>query len=209
MGGFRRLITTDKTLMAVCALAAIVAIAQPNIKARGALQTTEIPVQEVEKVSIELAASTTAGGEGENEQEDALIDAALVGSRYFSDAIPLPFELQDVVQTACSVYDIPYTLALGVIETESNFDVNAVNSDVGCYGLFQLNPNYFPRGLSPTDNIYAGMGYLRYQLDRYNEDIPAALTAYNAGNDMGSRVYADKVLASADKWAGVLEEGLK
>ena len=45
-----------------------------------------------------------------------------------------------------------------------------------------------------------GMDYLGYQLECYNGDLEAALTAYNAGHDTGARGYARAVLEAAENW---------
>lgn len=137
---------------------------------------------------------------GEELDEDILITAALVEQGYFDVDVPLPFALQDALHTACERHGVPYPIALGLIEVESRFDIEAVNQRTGCYGLCQLSPRYFPSGLSPTENIEAGIGYLGELLERYNCDISAALTAYNAGYDTGRRDYANAILAVAERW---------
>lgn len=88
-------------------------------------------------------------------------------------------------------------LALGVIEVESSFKLDADNGL--CYGLMQLNRRYFPDGLTPGENIRVGVEYLGQLLDRY-DTVEAALTSYNAGHDTGKRGYANAVLAAAEKW---------
>lgn len=93
---------------------------------------------------------------------------------------------------------MPYHVALGLIEVESGFNLEAV-SPAGCYGLCQINPQYFPIGLTPAENIEAGMEYLGSLIDRYG-DLGAALTVYNSGSDTGDREYAGKVMAAAERW---------
>lgn len=100
--------------------------------------------------------------------------------------------------SACGEYDIDLSLALGLIFVESRFIPDAVSSE-GCYGLCQLNPVYFPSDLTPVENIETGMKFLGELLDKY-QDVPAALTAYNAGHDTGDRTYANAVLAAAENW---------
>ena len=117
----------------------------------------------------------------------------------YDPAIPLPAELQTVLRDACTEHGVPVPLALGVIQVESRFQPDAVSPE-GCYGLMQLNPKYFPDKLSPADNLRAGVGYLGRLLRQYG-DTGAALTAYNAGHDTGSRTYSDAVLAAAEGWA--------
>lgn len=135
----------------------------------------------------------------EDPMEEEKIEAALIEQGYFRDDVPLSYELQDILHTACEANEIPYHVALGLIETESSFDTEAVSS-AGCYGLCQLNPEYFPSDLAPAENITTGIEFLAYQLERYGGDMEAALTAYNAGHDTGARWYADAVLEAAEKW---------
>ncbi len=112
--------------------------------------------------------------------------------------IPLSPELQSVLQEACDIYQVPECLALGLIEVESRFDPDADNGQ--CYGLCQLNRDYFPDKLSPADNIREGMEYFGRCLTRYGGDMAAALTSYNAGHDTGYRGYANAVMAAAERW---------
>lgn len=114
-------------------------------------------------------------------------------------SVPLAADLQEVLWAECQEHNIEYELALGLIEVESTFRTDAV-SYVGCYGLMQLNPQYFPSNLSPADNIRYGVEFLAEKLDQYAGDVGAALTAYNAGHDTGNREYAEKVMAAAGRW---------
>lgn len=137
----------------------------------------------------------------EDWHEAERIEAALAAQGYLRDDVPLSYELQDVLQTECERCGVGYALALGLIETESGFDPDADNGL--CYGLMQLNRNYFPADLSPAENIRAGIEYLADQLGRY-ETVEAALCSYNAGHDTGARTYANKVLEKAEAWEEVI-----
>lgn len=117
----------------------------------------------------------------------------------FRENVPLSAELQEVLWDACQEHKVEYALALGLIETESSFNPEAV-SYVGCYGLMQLNPDYFPADLSPAENIQYGVAFIAEKLDQYAGNVGAALTAYNAGHDTGNREYAEKVMAAAERW---------
>lgn len=120
---------------------------------------------------------------------------------HYDEAIPLDRELQAVLWEACEANGVPVCLALGLIETESGFQPDVVSSQ-GCYGLFQLNPRWFPADLDPAGNIRSGVDYLGMLLERHEGDTAAALRAYNRGFDDGDRAYARRVLEAAEKWGG-------
>ena len=151
------------------------------------------------------------------------IEAALLEQGYFSDAIPLPYDLQDIMRTACKEYGCPYPLALAVAEVESNFDAAAVGA-VGEVGIMQLNPGpqntYWVNleaetGKDPTDtagNIVCGVYLLGTHLANY-EDTEKALMAYNMGPGGATQAwkagttstgYTAKVMEAADRWAAVV-----
>lgn len=115
----------------------------------------------------------------------------------YRNPTPLSDELFRAVDAAADTYNVPICLALGLIEVESGFDAEAV-SPKGCYGLTQLNPKFFPSGLSAEENVQTGLAHLGSLLERY--DTMTALTIYNAGRDTGSRVYAHKVMEAAWAW---------
>lgn len=117
----------------------------------------------------------------------------------YREDIPLSRELQAVLRESCEVNGVALCDALGLIEVESGFQVDAVSRE-GCFGLCQLNPKYYPSDLTPAENIQAGVAHLASQIKRYDGDIQAALRAYNKGYDDGDRVYARKVLDASEKW---------
>lgn len=167
--------------------------------------------------------STVTPEAGEDPLEAEKIEAALLEQGYFSDAIPLPYDLQDTMRTACEEYGCPYPLALAVAEVESNFDVEAVGA-VGEVGVMQLNPgpentywinlqaetNQDPT--TPAGNIVCGVYLLGTHLINY-EDTEKALMAYNMGPagalqaweaGVTSTEYTEKVMEAANRWEAVL-----
>ena len=77
-----------------------------------------------------------------------------------------------------------------LVEVESKFDPYAV-SRRGAMGLMQLMPATARRYgvenvFDPRQNLEGGMRYLKYLLARY-DNIPLALAAYNAGEDVVDR----------------------
>lgn len=112
--------------------------------------------------------------------------------------VPLSAELQTVLLTICEEAGVDPLLALGLIQTESNFQTDAVSKS-GDYGLCQLNYNYFDPCMTPEENLRAGIGYLGSLLEKHRT-TEAALTAYHVGHDDGTRYYAGVVLGHAAAW---------
>lgn len=119
---------------------------------------------------------------------------------YYLPECELSPQLQKAVYNACNDTGIPFGVALGLIEVESEFNPYAVNAKSGCYGLCQLHPKYFPTDLSPEENIETGIKYLARIYGNNGGDMEKALTIYYAGHDNGSRRYAKKVLQAAAIW---------
>jgi soluble lytic murein transglycosylase-like protein len=89
------------------------------------------------------------------------------------------------IRQASTQFGLPFALIKAVVHQESQFNPHAV-SRAGAQGLMQIMPatgrylglrNPFDAG----ENIMAGSAYLREMLDRYNNNLPHALAAYNAG----------------------------
>jgi soluble lytic murein transglycosylase-like protein len=89
------------------------------------------------------------------------------------------------IRAASLAYALDPVLIQAVIAVESNFNAKAV-SRKSARGLMQLLPGTAARlavknAFDPGQNIRAGAQYLREMLDRYDNDLPRALAAYNAG----------------------------
>lgn len=102
-----------------------------------------------------------------------------------SPAIPAsPYER--FIEEASALYDVSADLVRAVIQTESNFNPNAV-SRAGARGLMQLTPITLREvkmaidPFDPRENILAGTKYLGMMLDRHDGNVPLALASYNAG----------------------------
>ena len=171
-------------------------------------------------VSFADAAAVMPVDMPEDPKQAEKLDAALLASGYLSEAVPMDYTMQDIMRTACAVYGCPYPLALGVAETESHFDTEAVGS-AGEVGMMQLMPG--PDGAyhkslmaatgcdptTPAGNITCGV----YLLGKYLEDYGStekALMAYNMGPSRAEKAwaagvtsteYTDTVQAAAERWA--------
>lgn len=92
-----------------------------------------------------------------------------------------------IISRAAGKYNVDAALIKAIIKTESNFDHRAV-SPRGAQGLMQLMPQtayalQIEDSFHPENNIEGGTRYLRYLLDLFNDDLPLALAAYNAGEN--------------------------
>jgi soluble lytic murein transglycosylase-like protein len=90
-----------------------------------------------------------------------------------------------IIREAAARHGVPEDLIAAVIEAESQFYPRAV-SRRGAQGLMQLMPATAATlgvedPFSPRDNIDAGVRHLRFLIDRFDNNLPLALAAYNAG----------------------------
>lgn len=93
-------------------------------------------------------------------------------------------EITELIDWAARKVGISPVLLRAVAQAESNGNQNA-RSPAGAIGVMQLMPETAKSlGVNPYNveqNILGGAKYLRYQLDRFNWNVPKALAAYNAG----------------------------
>ena len=137
-----------------------------------------------------------------------------------SDGRLLAYDLQEIAQDYCEVYNVPYALVLAIAEVETHFDPDAV-SPTHDYGLMQINQinHEWLQGLgmdplTHAGNIEAGVYIIGSYLDRYG-DIERALMAYNNGPGGAQKLwdvgvyqtdYTRKVMTALEHWTSVLED---
>ena len=93
-------------------------------------------------------------------------------------------EVNAIVSGLCTKYGVDKKLVMAVIDVESGFNAAAV-STAGAQGLMQIMPATgrdldLEDPFDPSENIDAGIRYLRYLLDTF-PDRRLAVAAYNAG----------------------------
>ena len=162
-----------------------------------------------------------------------LFSSIIVYITYINVLYPLKFV--DEINTAGYIYDVEPAFIASVINEESSFD-NLCESPSGAIGLMQIMPSTAEwlavrMGISdytvnklyePQFNINMGTFYLRYLMDRFDNDY-TVLCAYNAGEGIvrnwlsnnaysvdnqvlittpykETNAYAEKVLKNVDRY---------
>jgi len=90
-----------------------------------------------------------------------------------------------VIVEAAKKFDVDAALVSAVIKAESDFNPREY-SNKGAQGLMQLMPGTAVRfgvtnAWDPVSNIYGGVRYLRWLLEKFDNNADFAVAAYNAG----------------------------
>lgn len=159
--------------------------------------------------------SLEAMGEEEGDEdplETEKIEAALVEQGYFRDDVPLSYELQDYLHTACEEAGVPYALALAVIQKETQFR-NVTGDDGASEGYMQVQERWHRERMErlgvddladPFGNFRVGCDFLAELIDQY-ESVDLAVTVYNWGHNPGYITkYAMEVMNYYEQWRGLV-----
>lgn len=116
----------------------------------------------------------------ESPKSAAVASTVPSGPEKLSDA-----DLQPLLTRAGTAYNLDADLLASVVRQESGGHARAV-SRAGAQGLMQLMPGTaselgVANSFAPTENIQGGTAYLNELLKKYNDNLPLALAAYNAG----------------------------
>ena len=125
---------------------------------------------------------------------------------YLRDDIPLDYATQMLLYGACLEFEVPYELALAVIEQETNFR-NVTGDDGASVGFMQIQERWWS-GLmeeigasdltDPEDNFRTGCAIIRKLMDKHGS-VEDALTAYNRGKP-GQSKYSRDVMERMQKY---------
>ena len=90
-----------------------------------------------------------------------------------------------IIVRAAKEHGIAFQLIKAVIWVESDFNPRAI-SKTGAKGLMHIMPEnvnelQIKDPFDPTENIMGGVRYLKKMLMLFDEELPLALAAYNAG----------------------------
>ena len=103
-----------------------------------------------------------------------------------AQSAPAPVvDIDTFIATASSRYGVSEELIAAIIEAESEFNPRAVSRH-GAQGLMQLMPETaallgVDDPFDPRANIDGGVRHLRALMDRFDNNLPLVLAAYNAG----------------------------
>ncbi|MPN55450.1 Soluble lytic murein transglycosylase [bioreactor metagenome] len=122
--------------------------------------------------------------------------AAIVGAIYMRDTLlkqRYPLKYESTIVKYAGEYGLDPYFICAMIDTESNFRVDAVSED-GARGLMQIMPetSEWIAGkldvsgydiFDPDTNIRFGCWYLRFLKDRFSGEEQLMIAAYNAGHN--------------------------
>lgn len=132
----------------------------------------------------------------------------------FCEDIPLTNEEQGFLQSACEEFEVPYALALGLIEQETDFR-NIICDNGASTGYMQVQKKWHWDRMErlgvtdlsePNGNFRVGLDYLSELYGKY-EDWSLALTVYNMGHNPGYITdYAKNVMGNYERWQELLKK---
>lgn len=214
--------TAIALLLSIVALVwSYTAIAQQRIKPSAPANSQDM--ETVSMAAVRLLDLGEPDGSEEEVIEAEMIIAALLRQNYFSDQIPLPYEEQDFLRTACEEGGVPFPIGLAVTETETGF-TNVIGDNGASIGYMQVSLRWHKERMvrlgvtdlsDPFGNFRVGCDYLGELLATYG-DPHKALMAYNMGPKRAAELWAQGILESqysrtvmerAEAWERVLSNG--
>lgn len=200
-------------LILVLAIAGFFCMDRPNVaqKAMGAAVKMESAAHALSFSEDTLSVSSSSPKQIKPATESA--ETGEVEQDCHSDDIPLTYKEQDLLLAACEEFDVPYALALGLIEKESRFQ-NISGDNGASAGYMQIQQKWHwvrmerlgvMDLMEPYGNFRVGCDLLSELHGKYgNWDL--ALTVYNMGHDPGYITgYAKDVMQNYAHWQKLLQ----
>ena len=191
----------------------------PNRLSQREFRPKMIPLSTFENVEIVYGSNSTTETEvDEAVDEDPLCDdndsgydsASLSYQSGITDAdwsvIPLEPSLVECVIEQSELNDVDPCVVIALMQSESGFQTD-VSSCVGCYGLMQLHPAYYPEDLvNPYKNIEYGVQTIGNNLKTTSGSYVYALSMYANGHIGTDFTYQYDVMTRAEEWREILQE---
>ena len=104
--------------------------------------------------------------------------------------IPLDAQLQKYIVEQSTAHGIQPEIIVAMIKQESNYKADTMGDKGNSFGLMQIQKRFHLERmerlgvtdlLDPYSNVSVGIDFLAELLDKYDGNIPMALTAYNCG----------------------------
>lgn len=128
------------------------------------------------------------------------------------------YEYEECFRKAAKKNNLPFSLLLAVARGESFFNPKAM-SKKDCYGIMQIQWPGTAKDmgikslkdlLNPCKNITAGAKYLRWLMDRYENNIHLTLAAYNYGTGtIGKNPLPNDIPEGAQWYSGYIHHHLQ
>jgi len=136
------------------------------------------------ETEAEAAALSAAVANDESEEEPAAPGAPAAPAEPTKPRMTMA-DIHAHIRQVALRHGISPLLVAAIIEAESEFNPRAV-SRRGARGLMQLMPDTAKTlgvddPFDPRENIEAGVRHLRALMDRFGDNLPLVLAAYNAG----------------------------
>jgi soluble lytic murein transglycosylase-like protein len=126
-----------------------------------------------------------------NTMDDAISKKSAINFLPYSYSAAIPTQYKEKIQTLTQKHDLREDLVIAVAKAESSFNPFAI-SPKGAVGLMQLMKGtaqqygVFNR-YNANENLEAGVKHLKYLYQKYKNNIPLTLAAYNAGEESVSK----------------------
>ncbi|MFB3884243.1 MAG: transglycosylase SLT domain-containing protein [Thermodesulfobacteriota bacterium] len=114
------------------------------------------------------------------------------GASFETDPPSVDHPYEALISAVSNKYQVDSALIKAIIRAESGFNPLAV-SPKGARGLMQLMPETASRvkvsnPFNPQENIEGGVRHFKYLLSLFHNDVRLSLAAYNAGEDIVSKL---------------------